>query len=406
MENDFIVSVDIGTVKTRILVSEICQDGEIKIIGAVTNPSSGVSKGRVADPETLSEVVRLSREEAERMSGVEIEGACVSMSNADIKSFDSRGMLTTGGDEGVTEDDISQVTRNAQNIPLPSDRMVLHPIQQFFTVDGEGGIVNPLGRKASRLERDLHIITILREHHRALKKTLKSCGIEVIEMAFAPIAVSRLALNYTDREEGSLVIDIGGEVTSYVYYYGGVVRSSGVLPVGGFNVSNDMAIGLGLPFGVAEALKRKAGVGGAEARSYTVDLSGGGRSPAGSNNLDSNKIAEVVQPRCRELFALISEGLSSEPRFGMMRGRIVLSGGGSMLKGIERIAEEVFSREVSKAVPAGFSGLSEMLDDESWDTAAGLLLVGREKLERCEYSSSSGYFDWFRQGLRKVVETF
>lgn len=406
METDFIVGIDIGSSRTRVLISEVCESGEMKIVAAASNPTEGVKKGRITDERSVSEVLRLTKLEAEKMSGVEVEGACVSFSNSDIRCFDSQGMLTLPGNREVTEADAEHVSGNARKVPLPSDRRILHTIEQYFSIDGETDIVDPVGRRGARLEKNLHIVTATKDHYDKLAAVLRWNHIELIDLTFAPFAAARVVLSKEEIESGSVLVEIGAEVTSYALYRGGIVRSSGVLPVGGFNVSNDMSIGMGLPFEVAEAFKKEFGVerepkdSGNEMGIVQVTVGGS------SYSVEREAAWKIAAPRCEELFSLIREDLSHDPYYDRSEVMVFLSGGGSSLKGVRPVTAGVLGTVSSGAVPVGFTGLSEMMEDESWNVAAGLLRVGKEKLEEGYGSGEEGYLKWVLQGIKKVVNTF
>ncbi len=390
METDFVVGIDLGTIKTRVLIAEVVESGEIKIVGAAVKPSRGVKKGLIIDEEEVTGILGLCKVEAERMAGVNVEGACLAVSSASIKSFSSQGVLTLHGGRQISEREVQHVTKNAQKVPIPSDRYVLHMIEQGFSVDGNSNINNPIGLDAVRLEKNVHIVTAVKEETDKLKRIMKSNSIEIIDFVFSPFAAANSLLGEFDKREGALVIDIGGEVTSYALYYEGVVRSSGVIPVGGFNISNDLAIGLKISLEKAEKLKMEKSI---DDSFYTFGL---------------EKVEEIIQPRCEELFNLIKNDAGHDPSFEMITGNIVLSGGGSKLRGIDSVAETVFGSRVHCGRLPDLVGLSELVDDESWNVSIGLLQRGGEMLvERFEEKrGTKDYFSWVVEGFKKVANTF
>jgi len=214
MKTDFVVGIDLGTIKTRVLIAEVVESGEIKIVGAAVKPSRGVKKGLIIDEEEVTGILGLCKVEAERMAGVNVEGACLAVSSASIKSFSSQGVLTLHGGRRISEREVQHVTKNAQKAPIPSDRYVLHMIEQGFSVDGNSNINDPIGLDAVRLEKNVHIVTAVKEETDKLKRIMKSNSIEIIDFVFCPFAAADSLLGEFDKREGALVIDIGGEVTS------------------------------------------------------------------------------------------------------------------------------------------------------------------------------------------------
>ena len=408
METDFVVGIDLGTIKTRVLIAEVVESGEIKIVGAAAKPSRGVKKGLITDEEEVAGVLGLCKVEAERMAGVNVEGACLAVSSASIKSFSSQGVLILHGGRQISEREVQHVTKNAQKVPIPSDRYVLHMIEQGFSVDGNSNINDPIGLNAVRLEKNVHIVTAVKKETDKLKRIMKSNSIEIIDFVFSPFAAADSLLGEFDKREGALVIDIGGEVTSYALYYEGVVRSSGVLPVGGFNFSNDLAIGLDISLERAEKLK---------VENCTENLSPSliDKSEVVEISIDDSfypfglkKVEEIIGPRCEELFNLIKNDTGHDPSFEMMTGNIVLSGGGSKLRGIEGMAQTVFGSRVHCGRLPNLVGLSELVADESWNVSIGLLQHGGKMLmERFEEKKGTkDYFSWVVEGFKKVANTF
>jgi cell division protein FtsA len=408
METVFVVGVDIGTVKSRVLIAEVLEFGGIKIVGVAAKPSRGIKKGRIIDEERVAGVLGSCKVEAERMAGVSVEAACLSISSESIRSFSSQGALTLHGGKQISEREIQLVTQNALKVPLPSERYVLHTIEQGFTVDGNSNIENPIGLEAVRLEKNIHIVTAVTEETDKLKRIMKSSGIEIIDVVFSPFAVAGAILKEFDKMEGALVIDIGGEVTSYALYHGGVVRSSGTLPVGGFNISNDLSIGLGIPLEKAEKLKIENGTVSLSASSMeeekSVEISVDGT----PSQISLKKIEEIVMPRCEELFTLIKNDVMHDPSFNLMEGNIVLSGGGSKSTGVEGAVEKVFGPHMLSERQPYVVGLSELVADESWNVGIGLLKRGEEILAEHfeEKRDAKGYFNWVVEGFKKVASTF
>ncbi|MDZ7859671.1 MAG: cell division protein FtsA [Candidatus Krumholzibacteriota bacterium] len=408
MEIDFIVGIDIGSVRTRVLIAEITESGGAKIVGAAGRPSAGVEKGRITDEEKAAKVLSRCIIEAERMAGVNVEGACLSFTSAGIRSFSSQGVLNLDMGRQISDREIQHVTKNAEKIPLPSDRYVLHMLEQGFNVDENKNIKDPFGLEASRLEKNIHVVTAVKSEAESLGRIIKSNNIEIIDMIFSPFAAANSVLKEYDKVEGAFVIDIGGETTTYVLYHGGVVRSSGVIPVGGFNISNDLAIGLGIPIEKAEEIKLEncdASLSPSDShRSDKFEILVGGD----SFTIGMDKIAEIVRPRCEELFTLVKNDVELDPCFKKIKGNILLTGGGSKLKGIESAAENVFGYRVLKGYIPDITGLSELVADQSWNVSLGLLQRGSEILEENyeEKKSRRNYFNLVIDSLKKVGNPF
>jgi len=230
---------------------------------------------------------------------------------------------------------------------------------------------------------------------------------EIVDFVFSPFAAASAILEEFDKMDGTLVVEIGEQVTSYVLYYGGIVRSSGILPIGGFNISNDLSIGLGISLDEAEKIKIENGTGNYSAS--LIEGRGGGISNDETlSQISLRNVEEIVLPRCEELFALIKSDVVHDPSFERMNGNIVLSGGGSKLIGIESVAEGVFGLRVLTGRMPDVVVLNELVADESWNVCIGLLHRGGEILAEGneEKRGTKDYFNWVVEGFKRVTNTF
>jgi cell division protein FtsA len=381
LSNEFIVGIDLGTTKVSVLIGEISPDGEIRIIGAGTSPSDGIKRGVVVNIDGASEAIVRARLMAEKMAGVEIRGVCASVSGAHIRSFNSRGVIAIpNSKKEVGSKDVGRVIDAAKSITLPYDREIIHTIPQDFVVDDQDGIRDPVGMSAMRLEADVHIITGHVTQIDNLAKVIKKAGLDVVDLVFEPVATAKAVLAEEEMEGGSLLVDMGGGVTSYALFHGGCIRLSGAIPVGGAQLTGDLAVGLRTTASVAEGLKREYGIALPELAGdeETVLVPGlGGRK---SQEVRKQIIAAIIEPRCEEIFTMVKETVAAEKYFRMLGGGIVLTGGGSKISGMMEVAEQVFDLPVRVASPAGLEGLAEIVCEEGWSTCVGLLVYGRDNL--------------------------
>lgn len=407
MSSEFVVGLDMGTTKVAVLIGEFGPDGETKIIGAGASPSAGMKKGVVVDMEMAAESVRKAAAEAEAMAGVEIRGVCAGVSGPHVRSFNSRGSIgvPTGRREVIAKD-VDKVTEAARSITLPFDREIVHALPQDFVVDNHAGIRDPIGMSAMRLEAEVHIVTALGMPLENQVKVCKKAGLEVVDMVFEPFAAARSVLTREESEMGALLVDIGGGITNYALYYGGCVRASGVVPAGGVNVTNDLAVGLRTPASVADELKKSHGLALASLATdeETIQVPAvGGRE---GREVRRQILAAIIEPRSEEIFTMVKKAVSADPFYRMLGAGIVLTGGGSRLRGMDGVAEEVFDLPVRVGKVSHLEGLSELVDREEWTTGVGLLLCGRDRmLERGEY----GTVDRFKLvigNLRKIASFF
>ncbi len=408
MTSDFIVGIDLGTTKVSVLIGELGQDGDLRIIGAGKCPSEGINKGAVTNIERAAECVRVTMMEAEKMAGVEIRGVCAGVSGTYIKSFNSRGVIAIPTHRReVNASDVERVTEAAAGITLPSNREIIHSMPQDFVVDNQEGIKDPVGMSAMRLEADVHIVTGLSMPIENLEKVLRRADLDVIDFVFEPIATARAVLTEEEMTRGCLLVDIGGSVTGYALYHGGCARASGAVALGGANITNDLSIGLRTPSSVAEVIKQEHGIALASLADEhrTVEVPGmGGRA---GKMVRLQIIAAIIEPRCEEICAHVKEAVSSDPFYRMLGGGIVLTGGGSRIHGMEGVAEQVFDLPARGAVPHELDGLSEMACGEEASAVVGLMLFERDAfLAQGARGRFSGNFKWMKKGIRKLKSLF
>ncbi len=381
---EFIVSIDLGSERTSVLVGETVPEGTFRIIGASSRPSAGIRKGAVVDMEAAAGCVRETADHAARMAGVEIDCMCVGVTGPHIRSFNSRGLIPVPRDRReITTADVEHVNRIACNITLPSEMEILHSIPQDYVVDAHRGISDPVGMTASRLGTEVHLVSVQAVHVENAVKVIEKAGFEVVNVIFNPVAGAHAVLLDDEIEAGCLLIDMGACVSSFALYGNGSIRSSGVLGAGGENVTNDLAVGLRIPKGTAEEVKLRWGLALASLASddEVVTVPGAGE---GEGEIRRQIIAAIMEPRCEEIFSMIKSAVSNDPHFQAAGSTVVLTGGGSKIDGLEGVAEQVFERPVRTGRPDGLGGLSEIVSNESWSAAVGLLLFEKDRLEREE----------------------
>jgi cell division protein FtsA len=409
MSSEFIVSIDIGSTKVAVLIGELGAEETVRIIGAGHRPCEGMKKGVVVNIEQVAACIREARAEAEKMAGVEIHGVCASVSGSHIRSFNSGGVIAIPmSRREVTRRDIERVTEAARNITLPVDREILHAIPQDFIVDNHRDIRDPVGMSAMRLEAGVHIVTAESMTVENFVKAIRKAGLELINTVFEPLAAARAVLSEEEMEGGCLLIDSGGGVTSFVLYHGGCVRCTGVIAVGGANITNDLAIGLRVPASAAEWIKQEHGVAltALAGEDEAVELPPG--RTQGGREIRTQIIASIIEPRCEEIFTMVKRAVSTNPFYRLLGGGVVLTGGGACLSGIGSVAEQVMSMPVRIGRPQGLTGLVEVAGDESFSCGAGLLLYERDSILDGGLTGRDGgrRFGWMIERLKRIASLF
>ena len=374
----YIVGLDIGSSKVGVLIGQRGDKGGIEVVGRGLAPNRGTRKGNIVNVEATVEALKAASEEAEVMAGVEISRAYVGVGGPDIRSVNSRGMVSVARkDREITRMDIDRVLEAARSAALPSDREILHAVPQEFIVDEQGGISDPLGMLGSRLEVTTHLVTGHTTRGKTLLTAVNRAGIEVAGMVFEPLATAEAVLSADERELGTLLIDIGAGSAGCSLFADGEIQYSAVLPIGAGHFTNDLAMVLRTPFAEAEKIKTKHGccLSGmvTDEEGISIPTVAGGAAKV----VPRRELCEILQPRAEELFNLIREdlrknGLEEAPRSG-----VVLTGGGAQLDGLLELAEQIFGAGVRYGLPQGLGGLVDVISSPVWSTASGLLIYGR-----------------------------
>src|SRR5207249_635918 len=243
--SSIIVGLEIGTSKVCAVVGELSEEGALNIVGLGQARSRGVRKREIADAPAAEEDVRHAIVEAEQMADVEIRSVYLGVTGGHVRGFNNRGVHpVVSADREISEDDVQDVIKNAKAINLPAENHVVHAIRQHFLVDGQDGIIDPVGMLGARVEVDLHVLHGKFNRLQNPIRVVRGLQLEVEAIVFNGLASSLALLTNEQKEMGALVIDLGGGTTEYVVYSGGIIKHAGVLAVGGDHVSNDLAYGL------------------------------------------------------------------------------------------------------------------------------------------------------------------
>lgn len=373
----YVVGLDIGTTRISCVVGEVNDGGGLTIVGLGGAASRGLRKGVVVNLDATVEAVKAAVDEAELMSGLNVESATVGIAGGHIRSFNSRGVIAVSGRERtVSRDDLKRVMEAAQAVNIPQDREILHVMPQEFVLDEQGGIASPVGLIGSRLEANVHIVTAASTSVQNLVTCANRVGIEVRDTVLEQLAVAEAVLSEDEKELGIALIDIGGGTTDLAIFEKGSIWHTAVLPVGGDHFTNDLAVGLRTPIPEAERLKKQHGCAMSSMvhENDAIEVATvGGRKP---RLLSHQVLAEILQPRAEEIFTLFHEEIVRAGFDKMLNAGVVLTGGGSLLPGMTEIAEQVFDLPVRHGLPTGADGLMEPASGPQNATAIGLALFG------------------------------
>ncbi|NOR14123.1 MAG: cell division protein FtsA [Candidatus Aminicenantes bacterium] len=397
-KNGYIVGFDIGTKKVAAIIGEVTEDRKIEIIGIGTADSKGLRKGVVVNLEATVEAIKKAQEEAELMAGVEIDSGFIGISGAHIKSFNSRGVIAVSSkNREITRDDIKRVIDQSKAVSIPPDREIIHVIPQEFVVDEQDGIKDPLGMNGIKLEVNVHIVTGAITSVQNLKSCVTRAGIEIEQIVLNQIATSASILTHDEMELGVGLIDIGGGTTEVAIFERGSLWYTSVIPLGGDNFTNDIAVGLRTPIPEAEKIKKKYGCAATSLmeEQETIDVPSVGRGKK-DRVLSRQLLADIIQPRAEEIFRLVDNDIKRMGYEKSLNSGVVFTGGTALLDGLEEVAEGVFDLPVRRGDPGGIGGLVDRVSTPDYATAVGLLLYGFNEWKERGFSRDKKKGFWFK----------
>lgn len=388
-QRNVVVGIDVGSTKIATIIGHQQENG-IDIIGVGFAPSNGLRKGMVVDIEETISSISASLEEAERMSGLPINEAFVSVGGTHIQATSSKGIVAIARPDGeITENDALRVLEAAKSVSVPPNREILHALPRGYIVDGQESIKDPVGMSGIRLEVDTQVISGATAPVRNLSKCLSQAGVNIRDLVFTPLASAKAVLSKRQCEIGVCLVDIGGGTTSYVIYEEGVILHAGVIPVGATHITNDIAIGLRTTIDIAEILKVHHGIaipdkaGEKELKLSTID-----KAEEGSVSL--KYVAEIIEARLNEMLMMIRDELRKVGRDGMLPAGIVFTGGGAKQAGLVELAKNTLKLPAQiGTLTHDVSGMVDNISDPLYAASVGLMLWGLEAGNETQSSRSS-----------------
>lgn len=375
--------LDAGSSKVRMLVAEV-EDGALRYRGHGIAKAEGMRRGLIADLRPAAGAINQAATMAEQLSQTAIERCIVAVGGPHIRGVNSRGGISLGTRlREITKEDVRAAVDRARSISLPADREILHLLPQQFILDDQPGIHDPVGMVGNRLEVNLHLVTSLASAQQSIVTCANKAGIEVRETVFDAIAAAEATLSADEREMGVCLMDIGAATSELVVFFEGAVAHTSVVPIGGDHFTNDLAVGLRATHAEAEWLKCNYGhaVVTAVPQSNDVEVEGlPGHEP---RLVRQRMIAEILEPRARELFQMLRDNLRQGGVLEALGAGCVLTGGGALLAGLLDTAESLLRVPARVATPVRLSQMpSELCTPEYAVLTGSLLYAHRTSLMR------------------------
>ncbi len=429
MAKKIITALDIGSSKITAIIASAEDDGKPQVIGVATHPSTGLKKGVVVNIDEAIKSIAECLEAAERMAGLTVSSVYASISGKHITSTNNRGVVAISRDE-IGTDDVQRAIESARTVSIPPSREILHVIPREFLVDAQGGIKDPIGMSGTRLEVDCHIVSATTTALHNLVKCIQQVGLAIDDIVFSAWAASGAVLTPTEKELGVMLLDIGGGTTGINIFVDDAICYSGCLPVGGGNITSDLAIGLRISLDDAEKIKANLLEILSEKKEKSVDFDvpaiSRKNAPQAEQEDDSEKeekntdevdithlnitgldtvsrtfVREIVEARMEEICSLVVAQVGQAGFDTNMPAGVVLTGGTSLIPGINKIAQGVFGVPVRVGYPSGLGGLVDEVSGPDYATGQGLIMYGTENERQ---SISSGGFGQSAESGGGLVE--
>jgi len=414
--NEIISVIDIGTTKIIVLIAEYnLENNQIhKVIGFGDSKSDGLKRGVVVDISKTIKSITKAVESAEEKAGFEISNAFVGISGDHITSLNYSGVTSINSNNqnqavghSITDDDIEKVQELAANINISPDRRIMHILPQEYIVDNQEGISSPLGLSGRRLEAKVHLVTSSINTEKDILTCLDAMSINVIEFILEPLASAFSVLNKDEMNLGSILIDIGGGTTDVISYGNGSVLHTGVVPIGGTIITNDIAYRIQTSVDQAEELKKLYGTSNLNESNDNNEITVKGVAGRNEFNISQKMLAEVIEPRVKEIFELAKLEIEKANFNGDYTFGIVLTGGGSKLDGIVKSAFEVFNMPIKKGLPINDFEIENIdidIVDPRYATAIGLIKYVGQNYKLYNKMNKSSFIDIVKKFINELLK--
>src|ERR1017187_2945660 len=374
-QGEIVVGLDIGTTKVCAVVAEVDGADGITILGAGVVPCRGLRKGIVANIDWTVRSIKDAIESAQTMAGFEIRTIYAGISGSHVRSSSSDGVAAIAGGE-VTRRDVERVLEGARAIPVDADRQLLHVLPREYIVDAQDDISDPIGMSGVRLGVKVNLVTAATSCVQNVIRCAERCGLSVADVVLQPLASAEAVLSDDEKEIGVAVVDIGGGTTDLLLYVDGGIGHTSVIPVGGNNITSDIAAGLRTPMAEADRLKRLSGcaLGRMVGEDEEIEVPGvGGHAP---RRTARRVLSDIIEPRVEEIFAVIRKRLEDTGMLEQLSAGVVLTGGAVLLQGTSEFAEEILGMPVRIGMPTGIKGITQLVHGPEYSAGVGLVKYG------------------------------
>jgi cell division protein FtsA len=377
INDEIIVGLDVGTTKICVIVARVKDNFNIDILGIGKAPSNGLHRGIVVNPTKTAESIKAALEEAELNSGLEISSVIVGIAGHHIRCIQSSSTIgINNSDRIIEESDVDRLLEQSKIIKLPSDTTIIDVVPQEYIIDGKDGIFEtPIGMFGVRLEAKVSIITGLISSIDDLTKCVNDCGVEVEDIVLEPIASSHSVLDDTEKKVGVVMIDIGGGTTDIAVFKKGVLKYTAGIGIAGNLVTSDIVEALGISEEEAERIKREYGYASVSEILNDEEITVQSIKGKIPKKTSKSILARIIQARMQDIFELSAIEIKNSQIANELHAGVVITGGGSLIKGTKELAEEILGMDVNLGIPTGLQGgLIKEVENPIFATGVGLVL--------------------------------
>ena len=415
-KNEIITVIDIGTTKIIVLIAEydLEKNKIIKVLGFGDSYSDGLKRGVVVDIGKTINSITNAVESAEKQAGFEVSHAFVGISGDHISSLNYSGVTSINSNSqnqaighSITYEDIEKVQELAANINISPDRRIMHVLPQEYIVDEQEGISSPLGLSGRRLEAKVHLVTSSINTERDILTCLDEININVIDFILEPLASAYSVLNPDEMNLGSILIDIGGGTTDVITYANGSVLHTGVVPIGGTIITNDIAYRVQTSIEQAEQLKQHYGSSNLDEANSNDDIIVKGVAGRSEFKISQKILSEVIEPRVREIFELAKAEIEKSNFNGDYTFGVILTGGGSKLNGIMKTAYDVFDMPIKKGLPINdfeVENIDVDILDPRYATAVGLIKYAGQNFNNYNKINQNSFITMIKNFIKELIK--
>ncbi|MDD5527495.1 MAG: cell division protein FtsA [Patescibacteria group bacterium] len=415
MKDDSIVGLDIGSTEVRLVVGQRIEqnDGRLQIIGAISSPSEGITKGMVKSIDDTTSSISSLLEKAERLIGLPIGNVYVSVNDPYIKCEKSKGVVAVSKNNGeISQEDVERAIEAARTLSMPPNYEILHVIPIKFTVDNQEDVKDPIGMSGIRLEVEALIVQGMTSQIKNLTKAIYRTGLNIDDLVLSSLALGEAVLSAKQKDLGVAVAGIGASTTTLAVYEEGKLIHAAVIPIGSEHITSDIAIGLRCPINLAERVKIEHG--NAVPKNFSgkeeVDITELAREEEVEDDIkiiSKKYVAEIIEARAEEIFERIDEQLKKIDRSGLLPAGIVLAGGGAKLAGLIEVAKDKLRLPASVGICRNAEIIFDKVNDSKYLTALGLVIWGNSFMaKRSGKGALRGLGNFLDDANKKIRDIF